>query len=258
MHQYTLDDLKKVKWYHQFEILPGLITPGHVGFHASQFLDDFGFPKDLTGMRVLDIGAWDGPMSFELEKRGAEVYAVDVQNPDETAFNFAKEILKSKVPYLQASVYDLPMKLDGKFDLICYWGVYYHLKHPIYGFEIINKMLRMGGKMFFEGELFIHYAETVDGIRSKNIGRKVGESNVPLSLCYVGKYRGVSNWFIPNLAALKMWIEACGMKITSYKLWDDETFRPSRDWPVDIPMQRISGVAEKVSEDINPEIVFIR
>lgn len=32
---------------------------------------------DLSGKRVLDIGAWDGFYSFECEKRGAKVLAID-------------------------------------------------------------------------------------------------------------------------------------------------------------------------------------
>jgi tRNA (mo5U34)-methyltransferase len=40
-------------------------------------LAQFPIPPDLTGKRVLTIGAWDGFFSFELEKRGTEVVAVD-------------------------------------------------------------------------------------------------------------------------------------------------------------------------------------
>jgi tRNA (mo5U34)-methyltransferase len=32
---------------------------------------------DLTGKTVLDVGAWDGFFTFELERRGAKVTAVD-------------------------------------------------------------------------------------------------------------------------------------------------------------------------------------
>ena len=39
-------------------------------------------PEDLTGMRVLDIGARDGFYTFEAERRGArEVVALDYEPP---------------------------------------------------------------------------------------------------------------------------------------------------------------------------------
>jgi tRNA (mo5U34)-methyltransferase len=80
-------------WKHSFEIIPGVVTPGDWGFtnSASQLDDIYGMPKDLTGLRALDIGALDGVHSFELERRGAQVTAIDIQSPDVTGFNIAKK-----------------------------------------------------------------------------------------------------------------------------------------------------------------------
>jgi 2-polyprenyl-3-methyl-5-hydroxy-6-metoxy-1,4-benzoquinol methylase len=54
----------------------------------------------------LDIGAWDGPFTFELERRGAQVTALDIQDPDVTVFNAVKEIKNSSATYVCGSVYD--------------------------------------------------------------------------------------------------------------------------------------------------------
>src|SRR6266581_1458863 len=64
--------------YHTIElpdgtVLPGLQSPEHLRWRLSLF----NLPEDLRGKRVLDIGAWDGWFSFECERRGAEVLAVD-------------------------------------------------------------------------------------------------------------------------------------------------------------------------------------
>src|SRR5258708_35768084 len=64
--------------YHSIElpdggVLPGLQTIDHLRWR----LDHFGLPADLRGKRVLDVGAWDGWFSFECERRGADVVAVD-------------------------------------------------------------------------------------------------------------------------------------------------------------------------------------
>jgi len=54
---------------------------------------------------VLDIGAWDGWFSFEMERRGAEVLAID--NWDNPRFHEARRLLNSRVEYRQMDVFDL-------------------------------------------------------------------------------------------------------------------------------------------------------
>src|SRR5215475_1498401 len=92
-------------WYHQIEVAPGIVTPG--------ILDSAGelrllqLPEDCRGMRALDIGARDGFFSFELERRGAEVLAIDYLPEDKTGFAVAKKLLGSGVRYERDNVYDL-------------------------------------------------------------------------------------------------------------------------------------------------------
>ncbi len=61
-------------WYHKIELPGGITTPGWAPINA----DAYRIPKDLTGKRVLDVGAWDGYWTFEALKRGArEAVAID-------------------------------------------------------------------------------------------------------------------------------------------------------------------------------------
>src|SRR5215212_12012394 len=64
-------------WYHTIELAPGVITPGYVDMRpvAERLL-----PDDLSGKRALDIGTFDGFWAFEMERRGAEVTAIDVDD----------------------------------------------------------------------------------------------------------------------------------------------------------------------------------
>src|SRR4051812_26177689 len=60
--------------YHRYEIDPGFFTPGqYLEVDPKCCLDELGLPQSLLGLRALDIGAWDGPFTFELERRGAQV-----------------------------------------------------------------------------------------------------------------------------------------------------------------------------------------
>ena len=61
-------------WYHKIALPHGIVTPGF----NPHFPAKYRVPADLTGKRVLDVGAWDGYWTFDALKRGArEVVAID-------------------------------------------------------------------------------------------------------------------------------------------------------------------------------------
>ncbi|HEY1737132.1 MAG TPA: hypothetical protein VGI86_00390, partial [Acidimicrobiia bacterium] len=55
-------------WYHTIEFPDGLVTQGR--YDHRELLTHYGFPSDLNGERVLDVGSGDGFWAFELERRG--------------------------------------------------------------------------------------------------------------------------------------------------------------------------------------------
>ncbi len=65
----------------------------------------FPIPADLSGKRVLDIGAWDGWFTFEMERRGAEVVAID--RWDNPRFREMHAALGSRAEYRRMNVYEL-------------------------------------------------------------------------------------------------------------------------------------------------------
>ncbi len=120
--------------YHSIDLPDGSILPGLQSVeHMRRRLAIFGVPDDLRGKRVLDIGAWDGWFSFECERRGAEVVAVDCVELD--TFLEARELLGSKVDYRILDVVELSAAKLGRFDIVLFFGVLYHLRHPLLGLE---------------------------------------------------------------------------------------------------------------------------
>ena len=120
--------------YHSIElpdgsVLPGLQSPEHLRWR----LGLFGLEQDLRGKRVLDVGAWDGWFSFECERRGAQVVAVDCVELD--TFLEARQLLGSKVEYRTLDVTELSAARLGTFDIVLFFGVLYHLRHPLLGLE---------------------------------------------------------------------------------------------------------------------------
>ena len=118
-------------WFQQIDLGDGLVTPGWSN-PAVEKLPFFGLPDDMSGMRLVDIGCSEGFFSFEAERRGAsEVVAIDAFPESIRRFNICRTALHSKANAHLASVYDLDPRNFGTFDLIMYFGVLYHLRHPL-------------------------------------------------------------------------------------------------------------------------------
>ena len=123
-------------WYHVMELPGGVVTPG---------VDDprdrlplLRLPEDMSGLTVLDVGAWDGFFSFECERRGAErVVAADwfawheAVRGSRKSFELAREALGSKVEDVEVRVEELNPDRVGTFDLVLFAGVLYHVRDPL-------------------------------------------------------------------------------------------------------------------------------
>lgn len=69
-------DIRNYFWYHTVELPDGLVTPGQYDFREA--LPAFPFPRDMRGMRVLDVGSATGFFAFEFARRGADVVSVEL------------------------------------------------------------------------------------------------------------------------------------------------------------------------------------
>jgi len=127
-------------WFHSIDLGGGIITPGRD--ETPRKLEWLHLPDDLSGLSVLDIGAWDGFFSFEAERRGAcSVLAVDSvawQDPawgprgygTKRGFDIAKRALGSEVRDLELEFDQISPATVGTHDVVLLLGVLYHMKHP--------------------------------------------------------------------------------------------------------------------------------
>lgn len=114
------------QWWHQtFEIYPGIITPG--AYDPEFLMKKIELPGNLTGARVLDIGACDGYFSRQLDRRGADVVALDYKTKEFSGFSIMEKLYGKSIKHINCNIYEIEKYVGGKFDIVLMLGVIYHL-----------------------------------------------------------------------------------------------------------------------------------
>ena len=89
--------------YHSLRLLNGEVLKGAIPIEAlDERINSFPLPSDLAGMTVLDVGPWDGYFTFEMERRGAQVTAIDYVDLD--TFRAISHYTRSSAKYLRMDV----------------------------------------------------------------------------------------------------------------------------------------------------------
>ncbi|HYF61435.1 MAG TPA: methyltransferase domain-containing protein [Herpetosiphonaceae bacterium] len=207
-------------WYHQIEVAPGVVTPGIN--RSSEVLRRLDLPADCRGLRALDIGARDGFFSFELERRGAEVLAIECVPPEQTGFLVASELLGSAVRYEVLDVYDLDPRRHGTFDLVLFLGVIYHLRHPLLAIDRIRAVAR--DRLWLESHVIDQgFLNLADGQVSPLAAAAPRLAHNPVMQFYPGGALNgdTSNWWGPNMACLESMLESAGFVVDRAELYHD-------------------------------------
>ncbi|HLK70010.1 MAG TPA: DUF1698 domain-containing protein [Bryobacteraceae bacterium] len=185
-------------WWHSFELPDGTQIRGVSELDAQKRrIAQFPIPQDLSGKRVLDVGAWDGWFSFEMERRGAEVVAID--RFDNPRFHRVRDLLGSRVEYRQLEVYDVSPRTVGTFDIVLFMGVFYHLRHPLLGLERVCSVTR-------------EFAALESFVLTEKHGLSAGQASGNLLQFFEDDDFGgeVDNWFAPTAPCLAAICRAAG------------------------------------------------
>jgi tRNA (mo5U34)-methyltransferase len=168
--QRLADEVSSTIWFHSIEFPDGVTSKGVKSREAlAGELDRMGLPDDLSGLTVLDVGAWDGYFSFEAERRGAKrVVALDhyawsldhagqhryfheclaagvpplpydqvpeifdpIGLPGRRGFELAHRALGSRVEPIVGDLETIDLDALGQFDIVFFMGVLYHLENPL-------------------------------------------------------------------------------------------------------------------------------
>ncbi len=214
------EGLDRTGLYHSIRLPDGQVLEGAMPL---AYQEDrwrwFQLPGDLSGLKALDVGPWDGYFTFELERRGAEVTAIDYADLD--TFRKLHRLFQSRAKYLIIDVYDVSLHLLGEFDIVLLLGVLYHLKHPLLALERICSITK---------EVCIIDTYVVD----PEAFQQGTSSPIPYAEFYErGELGGqLDNWCGPTVSQVQAWVRAAGfaraevLKVTSTTV----CIRASRRW----------------------------
>lgn len=134
------DILKKMTdlspWGQRIHLIDDIFTNGPMDTENRwAYIKNF-MPKDLSNMRVLDVGCNAGFFSMKAKELRADyVLGIDFEHYIKQA-NFIKDLKDVKgLEYKVCSVYNMPA--SDKFDLTLCLGLIYHLRHP---FLVLHKL----------------------------------------------------------------------------------------------------------------------
>jgi tRNA (mo5U34)-methyltransferase len=154
------DDPQLVGWYHTVDLGNGLRSIGDYDLRST--VDLHGLPESLEGKTALDVGTWDGFWAYELERRGADVTAIDierwgdfdwlpwvreskgpqVETPSDEHFWLAHDMRGSRVQRKICNVYDLSPDVVGTFDVVFCGSMVIHLQNPLKAITNIRSVTR--------------------------------------------------------------------------------------------------------------------
>jgi tRNA (mo5U34)-methyltransferase len=204
-----------IQWWQRWEMFEGVFVPGtNCIERLSQLMN---LPPDMSGKRVLDVGAWNGCLSFECERRGArEVVALGPERPEWTGFNRLGDALGStRTKHVLGSIYDLDPRELGYFDIVICSGVLYHLRYPLLGIDNLRRVCT--GEVFVETHVCDDHLLMKDeaGLKWAPLKQVASDlAGVPIWQFYrFGEVSGdTSNWFAPNSTAVIQAFESAGFE----------------------------------------------
>jgi tRNA (mo5U34)-methyltransferase len=211
-------------WYHRIALPGGITTPGRSPLNVKTY----GIPDDMTGKRVLDVGAWDGFWSFEALRRGArEVVAIDdfsdflgqLGRSDRRAwetFDLCRDALghdPSVCRRIEMSVYDVSEERLGRFDVLFFFCTLYHLRHPLLALDRLAAVC--DGTIVVETQICDDYSAHRGGL-----GQGYPGDHVIMEFFPDDELAGnPTNWWAPSLKCLGHMVRVAGFgKVDVWKL----------------------------------------
>jgi tRNA (mo5U34)-methyltransferase len=207
-------------WFHNMNFKGVQTAPHHfLGDYPRVKWERFAhaMPTDLSGKSVLDIGCNAGFYAIEMKRRGAErVVAIDEEERYLAQARLAAELSQTKIEFRRLSVYDVA-KLEEKFDLVLFLGVFYHLRHPLLALDLIHEHVAGDLLAFQSMQRGAHEVTRLSEDYDFWETDLFKTEGFPLMYFIENRYAGdPTNWWIPNRAGVEAMLRTSGFKIVEH------------------------------------------
>jgi 2-polyprenyl-3-methyl-5-hydroxy-6-metoxy-1,4-benzoquinol methylase len=196
----------KFHWGHNHDFGQGFFLEGRMGDRhlriIESFIKQFDLPTDLSGKKILDIGAWTGGISLLLVAMGATVYAIEEVKKYSDMLNYLSQAfgIQDRLKCISNSLYDTLPDYAEEFDAVIYAGVIYHVSDPLLSLRLIFTGLKDMGSV---------YLETFGTDSDRSICYYEGPSVVNQGSAKNLNRTGW-NFFVPSPKCLRKWCEDVG------------------------------------------------
>jgi tRNA (mo5U34)-methyltransferase len=128
----------------------------------------------------------------------------------------ATEVLDVEIELRQLSIYDIK-RLEEKFDLVLFLGVFYHLRHPLLALDLIHEHVARDQLVF---QSMQRGSEEVSRLDSDYPFAEISifeQRNFPVMYFIEKSYSGdPTNWWIPNRACAEAMLRSAGFEIVAH------------------------------------------
>lgn len=169
--------------------------------------------------RIADVGAADGDLSFYLETFG---FRCDLIDYAPTNFNLLagaralKRLRKSRIKIREVDL-DAQFRLSGRYDLIFFLGILYHLKNPFYALERLARHSRYA------------FLSTRVARRFQADGPIMAESSAAYLLSQTESNNDSTNYWIFTEAGLRRILDRTGWDVVAWHVLGAEDSNPQAE-----------------------------
>ena len=179
---------------------------GHDEVRIQHAIRHFGKDGSLAGQKILDLGPLEGGQTYNLERVGAHVLAIEGNAEAYLKCLIVKEIAKLKSEFFLGDFSKYLSETNERFDVVFASGVLYHMSKPL---DLIEQIARVSDKCLLWTHVYNPKKDTGPKRSRLADDTRYGKPIKQWSLVY-GSQQGSGRYW-GGLDSMAVWLERDGL-----------------------------------------------